>query len=236
MISDLTPMGSLQSIFARAANGLSQAGTLSVLAASGMILANPGAVQAANPACVPSAKLNVFITPCDTADQFTFTLIPTPTFLPLDTLAVNSTATSFTLGLLSNANWGPGTYILNYSITAPPGKVLSNYSSSLTSSVSSVTGGDAGTWGVNGANGIASSTFSTPNSTNGNKLYGPKIASDTFTSTLTVTKGVIQSVTSTVNVVDAPPPSEVPGPLPLLGAGAAFGFSRQLRQRVKLAA
>jgi hypothetical protein len=56
---------------------------------------------------------------------------PYPTFLPLDTLAVNSTATSFTLGLLSNANWGPGTYILNYSITAPPGKVLSNYSSSL---------------------------------------------------------------------------------------------------------
>ena len=32
-------------------------------------------------------------------------------------------------------------------------------------------------------------------------------------------------------VIDAP--SDVPGPLPLLGAGAAFGWSRRLRQRVK---
>jgi hypothetical protein len=30
--------------------------------------------------------------------------------------------------------------------------------------------------------------------------------------------------------------TEVPGPLPLLGAGAAFGFSRKLRNRMKLAA
>ena len=29
-----------------------------------------------------------------------------------------------------------------------------------------------------------------------------------------------------------PPETEVPGPLPLLGAGAAFGFSRRLRSRV----
>ena len=28
------------------------------------------------------------------------------------------------------------------------------------------------------------------------------------------------------------PPSEVPGPLPLLGAGAAFGWSRRLRRRL----
>jgi len=35
-------------------------------------------------------------------------------------------------------------------------------------------------------------------------------------------------------VVDAPG-TEVPGPLPLLGAGAAFGWSRRLRQRVKQA-
>jgi len=35
-------------------------------------------------------------------------------------------------------------------------------------------------------------------------------------------------------VLDAPG-TEVPGPLPLLGAGAAFGWSRRLRQRVKQA-
>jgi MYXO-CTERM domain-containing protein len=36
-------------------------------------------------------------------------------------------------------------------------------------------------------------------------------------------------------VIDAPG-TDVPGPLPLLGAGAAFGWSRRLRQRVKQAA
>lgn len=34
----------------------------------------------------------------------------------------------------------------------------------------------------------------------------------------------------------APPVSSVPGPLPLLGAGAAFGWSRRLRRRVGVAA
>ena len=37
-------------------------------------------------------------------------------------------------------------------------------------------------------------------------------------------------------VIDAPiDGTEVPGPLPLLGAGAAFGWSRRLRQRVRQA-
>lgn len=39
---------------------------------------------------------------------------------------------------------------------------------------------------------------------------------------------------SSVQPVFAPPPSAVPGPLPLLGAAAAFGASRRLRHRIKL--
>lgn len=35
------------------------------------------------------------------------------------------------------------------------------------------------------------------------------------------------------NVAFDPKPSDVPAPLPLLGAGAAFGFSRRLRQRAQ---
>ena len=31
------------------------------------------------------------------------------------------------------------------------------------------------------------------------------------------------------------PAASAPGPLPFLGAGAAFGFSRKLRKRIKLA-
>ncbi|MFN7738718.1 MAG: hypothetical protein ACK5RA_00450 [Cyanobacteriota bacterium] len=52
---------------------------------------------------------------------------------------------------------------------------------------------------------------------------------------------------STAQIISVPPtltkqyaqatliPSQVPGPLPLLGAAAAFGFSRKLRKRIKLA-
>jgi hypothetical protein len=35
-------------------------------------------------------------------------------------------------------------------------------------------------------------------------------------------------------VIGAPPPASVPGPLPLLGAGAAFGWARRLRKRTQL--
>ncbi len=34
-------------------------------------------------------------------------------------------------------------------------------------------------------------------------------------------------------LVPSSPPSSVPGPLPALGAAAAFGFSRKLRKRIK---
>ena len=35
-------------------------------------------------------------------------------------------------------------------------------------------------------------------------------------------------------VIAAPPSAAVPGPLPLLGAGAAFGWARRLRKRTQL--
>ena len=36
--------------------------------------------------------------------------------------------------------------------------------------------------------------------------------------------------------VGGPPPASVPGPLPLFGAGAAFGWSRRLRRKIKASA
>ena len=48
-----------------------------------------------------------------------------------------------------------------------------------------------------------------------------------------VTKGSINSFQNSFSQQPGEPPSDrVPGPLPLLGAGAAFGFSRRLRTRV----
>ena len=47
-----------------------------------------------------------------------------------------------------------------------------------------------------------------------------------------VTNGSINSFQNSFTQFEADPKVEVPGPLPLLGAGAAFGFSRRLRTRV----
>jgi hypothetical protein len=56
----------------------------------------------------------------------------------------------------------------------------------------------------------------------------------TFSATINVTQGVLTGTTDSVNQLrngDA-----VPGPLPLLGAGAAFGFSRKIRRRIQASA
>jgi len=56
----------------------------------------------------------------------------------------------------------------------------------------------------------------------------------TFTSVISVTGGTVNTIADQVSFQLAPtsPSASVPGPLPLLGAGAAFGFSRKLRQRL----
>jgi len=50
--------------------------------------------------------------------------------------------------------------------------------------------------------------------------------------TYEVTMGSLNSIQNSFSQKEAAPPDTVPGPLPLLGAGAAFGFSRRLRTRV----
>lgn len=42
----------------------------------------------------------------------------------------------------------------------------------------------------------------------------------------------LYTANDTIQVVIGAPPAAVPGPLPLLGAGAAFGWSRRLRKRI----
>jgi hypothetical protein len=65
------------------------------------------------------------------------------------------------------------------------------------------------------------------------RTFTPSITSSTFSTTLTPSAGVIDQFTSRYIQSD---PTAVPGPLPILGIGAAFGFSRKLRKRIKLAA
>ena len=56
----------------------------------------------------------------------------------------------------------------------------------------------------------------------------------TFESTVTRTSGgSVDVITDSVEQMENPP--AVPGPLPIFGAGAAFAFSRRLRNRIKQA-
>ena len=79
------------------------------------------------------------------------------------------------------------------------------------------------------------------NSTTGLKLFNnqftalpnvPVLVSSIDSSTSTI--ALYQINAFTVEKVALPPPSTMPGPLPILGFGAAFGFSRRLRRRVAL--
>jgi len=174
--------------------------------------------------------------PCTTPNNFEFTLASAPGFVGFDSLTISDTSSSFTYSLTGDNPWSTGGRTLNYSITAPTGRKFNNFTSGLTSSIGSGAGADAGSWAVDetAQSGNATGNFSTPTGTNGNYVYSPKITGDTFAGALTVTSGFIQSVNSTINL--EPDTVTTPAPLPLLGAGAAFGFSRKLRKRIKIAA
>lgn len=65
-------------------------------------------------------------------------------------------------------------------------------------------------------------------------IFPDDVKTAPFTSTLTVTANSVTQIQDTLT--QKPHTSSVPGPLPLLGAGAAFGFSRKLRRRIKVVA
>jgi hypothetical protein len=63
---------------------------------------------------------------------------------------------------------------------------------------------------------------------------GTTLAALGFTTTGLIDTWVLNGTSETIQVViGAPSPAAVPGPLPLLGAGAAFGWARRLRKRTQ---
>lgn len=66
---------------------------------------------------------------------------------------------------------------------------------------------------------------------------GKSLVSEGFTGTGLVGTWAIDGTSESINIcIGADPcvPAQVPGPLPLLGAGAAFGWARRLRKRTQL--
>lgn len=122
---------------------------------------------------------------------------------------------------------GPTANIPAYPITGPT--ALSAGPASYTTGTSTsgkqtVLFGGAGLFTINsylsGDPIIASTTFN-----------GRTLASMGFTSLGTIGSWTINGTGDTINVIVGKP---VPGPLPLLGAGTALGFSRRLRRRMAL--
>jgi hypothetical protein len=173
---------------------------------------------------------------CTDAVGFTFALTSFSGFSGADIFSFQSAGNNFSYSVQGAGAWSTSGLTLNYTATAPTGKQFNFYTSNLSSSNNPPL--DAGNYTVASATQpSAISTFAPPLQANGGlKIYSPKITTDIFTGTLNVTGGTISSVTGVVASQIIPPPtSSVPGPLPLLGAVAAFSFSRKMRNRIKAA-
>ena len=190
----------------------------------------------ANAAACPGGSTNFAILPFPpsfTCDQggFQFTLNTPTGFTGLDSISFsNPNAGAFTFTVNSNSDWTPGTYDLNYTITAPASRLLSTFSNN--STTSDTTADD--TWTVvsqTAPQQTSVSTMTNGNGVNGTGTLTPNLTTESFAARLIVTEGGVQSVNFRVNTSGAP----VPGPLPILGAVATFGFSRNIRKRIKAA-
>jgi len=270
----------------RAAKGLSQAAALSVLAASGLILANPGSAEAAD--CnAPGATTAYSISDltsggfsCTIGDKeysafafntgnisnanklkngsFSFSIDPKNGDHIFSGASLSYTGTGFNyqykVSLLPSSPIGQAFYKYNTSFTDSStdnsGKYRKVLKAYMADGTTQITGG---TLGTNPALANAAVTADTlVIITNPRPLQtvkavisdgpynfaaaetGPIVFKATFTRP--VNGGRIDvttdSVTQLINNTNIP---EAPAPLPILGAGAAFGLSRKLRRRIKLA-
>ena len=214
---------------------LKQGFTLLAAAGSFAIIGATPANAAAcpNPGSFALSTLVPLAFSCDQGG-FTFTLSSFTGFDPSDSISFsNPTSTTFTYNINSNVPWTSGSKVLNYTVAAPSGQLLTAHSASLTSSI--IPNAGSGTFTVAGTN-TATGMMTNNMTTAGMVNYPVNLASDTFTGTLNgISGGGVQQITSTYAVANAPT-SAVPGPLPILGAGAAFGFSRKLRRRISRSA
>ncbi|MFM9089684.1 MAG: hypothetical protein ACKOPT_16420 [Cyanobium sp.] len=136
---------------------------------------------------------------------------------------VDHTFSGAGLGLLT------GTYTYSYDVVAlDPTQYINIYRTDL--GTSAIGGATASNQLANSVNAL-DSLASIPGSSPGNLVNIAQVPSGTpvtFTGTLTVSNGRIDTITDSLQ--------QAPGPLPILGAGAAFGFSRKLRKRIKATA
>jgi hypothetical protein len=122
------------------------------------------------------------------------------------------------------ANMSPFSGTLTYTISLKNGRTFETAAANITGAIGPFTT-------------TTTSPFVTATSTNGTgsvvNFSTNGLLTQTFTQTFSATGGNISSIGSIYGTSD---PIAAPGPLPLLGVGAAFGFSRKLRRRIQLSA
>jgi hypothetical protein len=100
---------------------------------------------------------------------------------------------------------------------------------------SSVTGLTTLLIGTSNVFGINSSYISNTSINSSATFNGTTLAGLGFTTTGLIGTWTLNGTSESIQVIlgaPTPPGATVPGPLPLLGAGAAFGWSRRLRKRI----
>ena len=80
--------------------------------------------------------------------------------------------------------------------------------------------------------GINSSYISSTSINSSATFNGTTLAGLGFTTTGPIGTWTLSGTSESIQVILGAPTADTPGPLPLLGAGAAFGWSRRLRKRI----
>jgi hypothetical protein len=147
-----------------------------------------------------------------------------------DQVSIGDGGANHTISVQNAAGWDVGTYDFTYKVTVIGGNTFDQYAASSSSSIFNPTPAGSLTLSAGGVPNPISGTVN--GGLIGPATYGVKPTFDTFTNQLIVTAGKVTSFDNTLTQT-FDDNTRVPGPLPILGAGAAFGFSRKLRKRIK---
>jgi hypothetical protein len=142
----------------------------------------------------------------------------------------------YSISVQGGSNGGyftPGTYGFDYKVSVWQGsQTIQTYSTGATTNVGGVT------WQKDlistGSPTNATATNLTPGGTSDSSTFSPTVTTADFTTKLTVSGGTgVTQWTDALIQTTTPSGNSVPAPLPLLGASAAFAYSRRLRQRTR---
>jgi hypothetical protein len=206
-------------------------GTLAAISAGGLLA---GQAQAANPcsllALVGDANACDFT---DVVSGFKVTKVKVTGFTPtaFDNLGYTISGLDLQAQLnFAGARTTATTGTLEYTIELLNGKTFDTAQANIT--------GNNGNFSTSTASAGLTSPATATGGPGTTVSFAPMLTTQVFIQSFSATPSGSLAFNSLGTIYSTTPgrgEPEVPGPLPLLGAGAAFGFSRRLRNRIKVA-